>query len=84
MIMNNKNMPPKKTRIRVTFDIEKFPNDTKGLRVGDKVVISVNGKLKTGKIQRIFDYPAMNRQEAEIKCDDGMRNFKIEKDITKV
>ena len=77
-------MPSKKNRIRVTFDIDKFPGDKKGLRVGDRVTISVKGKLKTGIIRRIFDYPAMNRQEAEIKCDDGMRNFKIEKDITKV
>jgi hypothetical protein len=48
-------MPPKKTRNRVTFDIDKFPGDKKRLRIGDRVVISVKGKLRTGKIRRIFD-----------------------------
>jgi hypothetical protein len=69
---------------RVTFDKECFPRDSKGLRAGNRVEISINGILKTGVILRIFDYPFFNRYEAKIKCDDGKVNYKREEDITKI
>jgi hypothetical protein len=82
--LNNKGLKPKKIMKRVTFDVVIFPGDSKGLRVEDRVVINIKGVSKTGTIERIFHYPDKNKHEAKIKCDDGMRNYKTEKDITKV
>ena len=83
-IMKNAIKLPRQAHNNVTITIDRFPGDKKGLRKGDRVVISVNGVLKSGTIVRIFDYPAMNRKEATIRCDDGTRIFRLEDDITKI
>ena len=92
-IMNDnkleKNLKMEKEKIKkrkpgeTTQAIEKFSDDTKGLRENDRVVIDTSYGPKHGTIKRIFDYPEKNQQEAKILCDDGTRLYRKEKDITR-
>jgi hypothetical protein len=78
-----KNKPGETTRT-----IEKFTDDTKGIRAGKRVTFLENNKpgAKTlaGLVQRVFDFYGKrdNRQEVKIKGDNGQRYYRFEKDIT--
>ena len=78
---------PKNKPGETTRDIEKFVDDTKGIRKGTRVTFLENNKpgAKTihGTVQRLFDFWAKpTRQEAKIKGDNGARIYRFEKDLT--
>lgn len=83
---------PKKKPYETTRTIEKFADDTKGIRAGSTVTIKEKGteKVMTGTVQRLFDFFAKpERQEAKIMVTgaDGKtktRHYRFEKDITPV
>ena len=86
LVLNTtKNKPGETTRT-----IEKFEDDTKGLRIGSQVTFLENNKpgakVMQGVIQRIFDFYGTrnNRQEAKIKGAGGERIYRFEKDLTPV
>jgi hypothetical protein len=73
-----KNKPGETTRT-----IEKFTDDTKGIRAGSKVTFLENNKpgakTLTGSVQRVFDfYLKPERQEVKIKGDNGQRYYRFE------
>jgi len=74
-----------------TRTIEKFDDDTKGIRAGQVVTFLEKGtnKVLTGTVQRLFDFYGNrnNRQEAKIMVGtkpNQTRHYRFEKDITPV
>jgi hypothetical protein len=81
-----KNKPGETTRT-----IEKFTDDTKGIRAGSMVTFLEKGtnKVLTGQVQRVFDFYGKrdNRQEVKIMVGtkpNQTRHYRFEKDITPV
>lgn len=78
---------PKNKPNETTRTIEKFNDDTKGIRVGTRVSFKdsnkPDAKVIAGTVQRVFDfYLKPERQEAKIKGDNGNRYYRFEKDLT--
>lgn len=88
VVAKGKNKPFETTRT-----IDKFADDTKGIRAGHMVTFTEHkggtGKVLTGQVQRLFDFWLKpERQEAKIMVTDAKGNktrfYRFEKDITPV
>ena len=84
---------PKNKPNETTRTIEKFADDSKGIRAGSEVTFTENNKpgakVLTGKVQRLFDFWLKpERQEAKIMVTDSKGNktryYRFEKDIQPV
>ena len=80
--------PAKKKPGETTYTIEKFTDDTKGIRAGDTISFNQSNKgtgpVIEGVAQRIFRWFEKDREEVKIKGTDGKRYYRFEKDITLV
>jgi hypothetical protein len=78
----------KKKPGETTYTIEKFTDDTKGIRAGDTISFNQSNKgtgpVIEGVAQRIFRWFEKDREEVKIKGTDGKRYYRFEKDITLV
>ena len=84
---------PKNKPFETTRTIEKFADDTKGIRAGHMVTFTEHkggaGKVLTGQVQRLFDfYLKPERQEAKIMVTNAKgektRYYRFEKDLAPV